>query len=229
MIFLIKLFFIQVVDRRYEELANSNAVLKVIDPPVRGLIRDRNGKLLVYNTPEFDLEIVRKEVKELDSVKFCEVFGMTLPELRKAFKDLRARREYSPVKPTLFIRQLSNLDFARIQDRIDEFQGFYIKPRSARAYTSPAMANQLGYVSEISRDQLARDKENIYRQGDEIGQSGIEAYYEKYLRGKGGVRYLLRNVDGIVKGPFDDGNSDTLSVPVTTPGQEFKWANKDRD
>lgn len=212
-IFLIKLFFIQVIDRRYEELANNNAILREIDPPVRGLIRDRNGKLLVYNTPEFDLEIIRKEVKELDSARFCEVFELTLPELRKKFKELKAKREYSPIKPTVFLKQLSNLDFAKIQDRIDEFEGFYIKPRSTRAYTTTAMANQLGYVSEISKDQLSRDTEKIYRQGDEIGQSGIEAYYEEYLRGKGGVRYLLRNVDQIVKGPFNDGANDTLSVP----------------
>ncbi len=212
-IFLIKLFFVQVVDQRYGRLADSNAILREIDPPVRGLIRDRNGKLLVYNTPEFDLEIIRKEVRELDSAKFCEVFGMTLPQLRQKFRELRARREYSPVKPTVFIKQLSNLDFARIQDRIDEFEGFYIKPRSTRAYTTKAMANQLGYVSEISKDQLARDSEKIYRQGDEIGQSGIEAYYEKYLRGKGGVRFLLRNVNGVVMGPFNDGANDTLSIP----------------
>lgn len=213
LIFLVKLFFIQVVDQRYGELANSNAILKEIDPPVRGLIRDRNGKLLVYNTPEFDLEIVRKEVRHLDSAKFCEVFNMTLPQLRRQFKELRAKREYSPVKPTVFIKQLSNIDFARIQDRMDEFEGFYIKPRSTRAYTTKAMANQLGYVSEITKEQLNRDKEDVYRQGDEIGQSGIEAYYEKYLRGKGGVRYLLRNVDGIVKGPFNEGKNDTLSIP----------------
>lgn len=212
-IFLVKLFFIQVVDNRYEALAKGNAILKEIDPPVRGLIRDRNGKLLVFNTPEFDLEIVRKEVKDLDSARFCEVFDMTLPELRQKFRELRARREYSPVKPTVFIKQLSNHDFAKIQDRIDEFKGFYIKPRSTRAYTTKAMANQLGYVSEISKEQLNKDKEHIYRQGDEIGQSGIEAYYEKYLRGKGGVRYFFRNVDGIVIGPFDEGRADTLSVP----------------
>src|SRR5688500_16355460 len=89
-IFLIKLFFIQVVDRRYEELANSNAILKEIDPPVRGLIRDRNGKLLVFNTPEFDLEIIRKEVKTLDSANFCEVYELTIPELRQKFMELSA-------------------------------------------------------------------------------------------------------------------------------------------
>src|SRR3954470_2234959 len=100
-IFLIKLFFIQVVDRKYKDLANSNAVLEVVDPPVRGLIYDRNGKLIVYNTPEFDLLILKKEVKHLDSAAFCEVFSMTMPDLRKKFKELRQKREYSPRKPTV--------------------------------------------------------------------------------------------------------------------------------
>jgi penicillin-binding protein 2 len=212
-IFLIKLFFIQVIDSRYKDLADSNAILRQVDYPVRGLIYDRNGKILVYNTPEFDLQIIKKEVKNLDSAKFCEVFSMTIEELRQKFKELRARREYSPVKPTVFLQQLSNLDFARIQDHIDEFPGFYIQPRSTRAYTSKAMANALGYVSEISKGQLERDTTHTYKQGDYIGQSGIEAYYEKYLSGQRGVRFKLRNVDGIDKGSYKNGEYDTLSVP----------------
>lgn len=214
LIFLVKLFFIQVIDSRYAHLAETNAILKQVDYPVRGLIYDRNGKILVYNTPEFDLQIVRSEVKQLDSARFCDVFSIpTIADLRKKFKELRAKREYSPVKPTVFIPQLSNLDFAKIQDNIDEFPGFYIQARSTRAYTSPAMANALGYVSEISKQQLDRDEENIYRQGDYIGQSGIEAYYEKFLRGQRGVRYKLRDVDGVEKGSFKNGEYDTLSIP----------------
>jgi penicillin-binding protein 2 len=212
-IFLVKLFFIQVVDRKYRDMAESNAILPVVDYPVRGLIYDRNGKLIVYNTPEFDLQIVRKEVKTLDSAAFCDVFSKTPEELRQLFKDLRAKREYSPVKPTIFISKLSELDFAKIQDRIDEFPGFYIQARSTRAYRSPAMANALGYVSEVSKNQLDRDTVNFYRQGDYIGQSGIEAYYENYLRGKRGMRLLLRDVDGLIKGSFDEGRRDTLSQP----------------
>lgn len=212
-IFLVKLFFIQVIDSRYAELSYSNAIVKQIDYPDRGLIYDRNGKLIVYNTPEFDLQIIHKEVKHLDSANFCEVFGISIEELRRKFRELKAKREYSPVKPTTFITQLSNYDFARIQDRLDEFEGFYIQARSARAYTTNAMANALGYISEVSKDQIARDKENIYRQGDYIGQSGIEAYYEKYLRGKRGVRYRMRDVDGLEKGAFQNGEWDTLSVP----------------
>lgn len=212
-VFLVKLFFIQVVDERYEGLAQSNAKFREIIYPERGLIRDRNGKLIVYNTPEFDLLIIRNEVKTLDTAAFCEVFSLTKQELQQKFTQLYARREYSRRRPTVFLTQLSNLDFARIQDRIDEFPGFYIQARSTRAYTSSAAANALGYVSEISRRQLERDTSGFYRQGDYIGQSGIESYYEKYLRGTRGVRHILRDVAGIEKGPWNDGKSDTLAIP----------------
>ncbi len=212
-VFLAKLFYIQLVDDRYARMAESNTIVKEIEYPFRGLIYDRNGRLLVYNTPEYDLFVVRKEITTLDTALFCSVFGLTKAELIQAFTEMRKRKEYSPVKPTLFLKQLSNYDFARIQDHIDEFPGFYIQPRTARAYTTKAMANVLGYVSEITRTQLERDTTRIYRQGDYIGQSGLEAQYEVYLRGKRGVRYKLRNVDGVDKGSFKDGEYDTLSVP----------------
>lgn len=212
-IFLIKLFFIQVVSDKYAKMAEGNAIIRRIEFPERGLIYDRNGKLIVYNTPEFDLYVVKKEIKSLDTAAFCDVFSKSQEELRELFKELRARREYSPVKQTVFIKQLSNLDFAKIQDRIDEFPGFYIQPRSTRAYTTGAMANALGYVSEISKTALEKDDEKFYRQGDYIGQSGIESYYEKYLRGQRGVSYRLMDVHGIEKGAFDDGDWDTLSIP----------------
>jgi penicillin-binding protein 2 len=212
-IFLIKLFFVQILDERYAQLANSNAILKETEYPFRGLIYDRNGRLLVYNSPEYDLQIIKKEVIDFDSAKFCEVFDLTREELRVKFKELKARKEYSPVKPTTFIRQLSNYDFAKIQERIDEFTGFYIQPRTTRAYTTKALANALGYVSEISKTQLEKDSTKVYRQGDYIGQSGIEAYYEDILSGKRGTRFKLRNVDGIEKGSLEDGKYDTLSIP----------------
>jgi penicillin-binding protein 2 len=212
-IFLVKLFTIQVMDDRYAQLADSNSIMKEIEYPFRGLIYDRNGKLIVYNSAEYDLLIVNKEVKQFDSLRFCEVFDMHMHELRLRFKELRARREYSPYKPTIFIKQLSNFDFAKIQENLDEFTGFYIQPRTSRAYATNALANSLGYVSEISKNQLGRDTAKLYRQGDYIGQSGIEGYYESILRGKRGVKYKLRNVKGIEKGPFKNGEYDTLSVP----------------
>jgi len=213
LIFLVKLFFIQVLDNKYAELADSNAILRQIEYPFRGLITDRHGKLIVYNTPEYDLTAIVKDIKDFDSVKFCSVFNLSRQELRAKFKEMKRRKEYSSVKPTLFIDQLSNEDFAKVQDRLDEFSGFYIEARTTRAYTTNALANALGYVSELSKGQLERDENGFYRQGDYIGQSGIESFYEEQLRGKRGVRFKLRNVKGIEKGSFKEGAYDTLSIP----------------
>lgn len=213
LVFLIKLFSIQVLDNRYAEMAEGNAILRQVEYPFRGLIYDRNNKLIVYNTPEYDIEVIIKDIKKFDSLKFCEVFGISRVELRRKFKEMKARKEYSPYKPTLFIDQLSNIDFARVQDQMDEFSGFYIQARTTRAYSSSALANALGYVSEINKNQLENDKTKIYKQGDYIGQSGVEAFYEEQLRGKRGIRFKLRDVKGIEKGSFNDGKYDTLSVP----------------
>jgi penicillin-binding protein 2 len=213
LIFLIKLFVIQVADNRYVEMANSNAVVAEVEYPYRGLIYDRKGKLLVSNTPEFNLMIVVKELERFDSLRFCEVFQIPLKELRLRFKELRQRKEYNPYKPTLFIKQFSNNDYARIQDRLDEFPGFSIQARTTRSYTWPSAANALGYVSEVSKEELASDKTKIYKQGDYIGKSGIESYYEKFLSGKRGVRVIMRDVHGLDKGSFGEGKFDTLAVP----------------
>lgn len=215
-LFTIKLFFVQVLDNRYAELADSNAILEEVEYPFRGLITDRNGKLIVYNTPEYDLLIIKKDVKDFDSARFCSVFGISQEQLRAYFTDYkirRAKKEASDVKPAIFIRQLSNLDFAKIQEHIDEFNGFEIQPRTTRAYATVALANSMGYVSEITRRQLERDTTKIYKQRDYIGQSGLEAYYEKDLSGKRGVRFKFKDVKGIEKGSFLKGKLDTLSVP----------------
>lgn len=215
-LFTIKLFFVQVLDNRYADLANSNAILREVEYPFRGLITDRNGKLIVYNTPEYDLLITKKDVKDFDSAKFCQVIGITREQLRERFKDYKARKakkEVSDVKPAIFIRQLSNLDFARIQERIDEFSGFQIQPRTTRAYATFALANSMGYVSEITKRQLEHDSTKVYKQRDYIGQSGLESYYEKDLSGKRGVRFKYKDVSGIDKGAFLKGKLDTLSVP----------------
>ena len=126
LVFLVKLFSIQVLDNKYAELADSNAILREVEYPFRGLIYDRNNKLIVYNTPEFDINVIRKDIKDFDSAKFCAVFQMSREELRKKFNEMRARKEYSPYKPTLFIDRLSNAEFARVQDHLDDFPGLYL-------------------------------------------------------------------------------------------------------
>lgn len=212
-IFLVKLFIIQVVDDRYSELADSNSVLRIVEYPYRGLIFDRNGRLLVYNEPEFDLMLQVNEMSEFDSLAFCEAIGIDRLNLRQYFEEMKALREYLPYKPTLFMNKLSSSDIAKFQDRLDEFPGFYIQARTTRAYNWPSAANALGYVSEVSKEQLKRDTSGFYKQGDYIGQSGIEGFYEEKLRGKRGIRNMWRNAKGIEKGSFKDGKFDTLSVP----------------
>lgn len=213
LVFLVKLFLIQVADSRYAELADSNAISKQTDYPFRGLIFDRHGKLIVYNTPEFDLEVIVKDMVTFDSARFCEVFQISREELRKKFREMKSRKEYSPFKPTVFEHQLSQEEFARVQDHLDEFPGIYVLARTGRSYTTATMANALGYVSEITRSALEKDTSGFYKQGDYTGQSGIEAYYEAQLRGTRGVRYMLRNAKGIIKGSFNQGRYDTLPVP----------------
>ncbi|HYG19483.1 MAG TPA: penicillin-binding transpeptidase domain-containing protein [Ohtaekwangia sp.] len=216
MIFLIKLFSIQVLDTSYKNLAKFNAIREEVQYPFRGLIRDRHGKIIVNNSPEYNILIILREVEHFDSTKFCQVFNISQEQLRQHFRDLLMEirnKRANELQPTPFITKLSNEDFARVQDNIDEFKGFYIEARTTRAYESPAAANALGYVSEISKNQLARDSSKFYRQRDYIGQSGIEAYYEKYLRGKRGLKLLMRNKDGVIKGPYQGGKYDTLSVP----------------
>ncbi|GHM99625.1 penicillin-binding protein 2 [Cytophagales bacterium WSM2-2] len=214
LVFIVKLFFVQVVNNRYAELANSNSILRQVEYPFRGLIYDRNGKLIVYNTPEYDLEVTVNDIRNFDSASFCSVFGLTRQELRSKFRELKAKKkEYSAVKPMLFIDRLSNEDVAKLQDHLDEFPGFSIQARTTRAYSTPGLANALGYVSEISKEALKKDASGIYHQGDYIGQSGIELFYEEQLRGKRGLRFKLRDVKGIEKGAFNEGKYDTLSVP----------------
>ena len=209
-IFLIKLFSIQVLDPQYAKAAESNVIQRVIEYPYRGLIYDRNGELLVYNKPEYDVMVIPNDVHELDTAHFLKIFSLTREELEERL--LKAKK-YSYVKPTPVVRQLTNEEFASIQDQMIYFPGFFIQARTSRAYKYPSLANALGYVSEISKSQLERDTAKYYRQGDYIGQSGIEAYYEERLRGRRGIRYKLKNVRGIDKGVFNEGEFDTLSIP----------------
>ena len=209
LIYILRLLNIQVIDETYAKKAEDNIIQREIEYPYRGLIYDRNGKLLVYNKPEFDIIVIPREAKDIDKTAFCVLFNLTEKEFDKR---LEAAKKYSYIKPSIFIKQLSEVDFARVQDLMIDFPGFSAKARSARAYKYPSLANALGYVSEITRGRLNRDSSGYYRQGDYVGQSGIELFYEEYLRGKRGVRYKVKNVKGEDKGSFRNGEFDTLAV-----------------
>ena len=211
-IFLVRLFFIQVVEPEYKAQAERNIIRRIAEYPTRGVIYDRKGNLLVYNNREFELLAVHEEMKNFDSLAFRELFGISRDSLRKLFKDMTARAGYAKHKPCPFLRKLSMQDLAQVQDKLDNFPGLIVQPRSARAYMRTSAGNVFGYVSEVSRDQLARDSSHFYKQGDYIGQTGIEASYERFLRGVRGVRYEMQDVKGVSKGKYKNGEMDTMAV-----------------
>ncbi|MEM9299126.1 MAG: penicillin-binding protein 2 [Bacteroidota bacterium] len=211
--FLVKLFSIQVLDSRYAQAASSNVIHREVEYPYRGLIYDRNSKLIVYNTPQFDLTVTPKEVRRLDTLRFCELFEISKKEFEQLYESMRSKKSFSYVRPNVLIKQLSEKDLASVQDYLVDFPGFDVQARTTRAYTEPVLANALGYVSEVSSRQLERDTLDYYKQGDYIGQSGIEAFYEEQLRGKRGVKFKLKNVRGIDKGSYQGGKFDTLAIP----------------
>jgi penicillin-binding protein 2 len=208
-ILLIRLFMIQVVDDSFMKRAENNAIQRIVDHPYRGLVYDRNGKLLVFNNPIFDVMIVPKEFKVGDTTRFCELFKISKEQLIESYT---TARKYSSVKPSTFIKQFSTKDFARIQDFLVDYPGLFIMTRSVRSYPNSTGGHALGYIGEISSGQLERDTLNYYSQGDYVGLSGMERYYENELRGRKGVKYKMVNVQGIDKGPFKDGEYDTASV-----------------
>ncbi|HEX8545923.1 MAG TPA: penicillin-binding transpeptidase domain-containing protein, partial [Cytophagaceae bacterium] len=212
-VFVTRLFYIQVIDSSYKFEAQNNVMRRIVQYPYRGLIYDRNGKLLVFNTPVFDLMVISKEMNIKDTATFCEHLGMTVDEFKATFKKIRSAREYSPVKPIAFMKQLSITDYAKIQDFLVDYKGFYIQARTIRSYPNKTMANALGYIGEISKKTLESQEEKYYSQGDYIGISGIEAKYEKELRGRRGSKYKMVNVRGVEKGSFKNGLYDTISIP----------------
>lgn len=216
LIFLVKLLFIQVFDSKYVQAADNNIILKEVIYPYRGLIYDRNNQLIVYNEPQYEVMITKKDAIIRDTLHFCEVFRITKSEFEDKVTLMKRSRGYSPVKPFAFFKQISHQEFAETQDYMVDFPGFTIQARTTRKYTSPVLSNALGYVSEITKSQLQKDVTKYYEQRDYIGQSGLEARYENYLRGKRGVQFKIKNVRGVEKGSFKEGELDTLSVPGET-------------
>ena len=206
----IRLFSIQIMDTDYQEIANRNVIEKTIEYPYRGLVFDRNGKLLLYNDPVFDLMITPKNVDLSDSLLIKKLLFITQREFDQAY--LKAI-SFSRHLPSIFYKQLSNEKFAAFQDRMRDLEGFNINSRTTRGYAEIGLANILGYVGEVTQKQLNMDTTGYYKSGDNIGITGIEKTYERSIRGLRGVKYRNVDVQGINMGPFENGAYDTLPQP----------------
>ncbi len=206
-IFLIRLFYIQILDDEFKLSASNNVLRYETQYPARGLVYDRNGKLLVYNQAVYDLMVVPKQVKSIDTAGFCAIIGITRGDF---IKKLRKAKAYSPVKPSLFEKQLSAETYAAFEEKMYKFPGFFVEKRTLRKYPRPIAAHLLGYIGEVD-DKLTASNP-YYRSGDYVGISGIEQSYEKELRGKRGVKILMVDVFNRPKGSFRNGDYDTLAV-----------------
>lgn len=213
-IYLVRLFTLQLMSDDYKKNADSNAFLKKVEYPSRGAITDRNGKLLVYNQPAYDIMVVMNEESgRLDTLDFCQSLGITKEFFIKRMNDIKDRRKnpgYSRFTQQLFMSQLSNQEFSVFQEKIFRFPGFYVQRRSIRQYQYPYAAHVLGDVGEVSPSDIEDDP--YYQPGDYIGKLGIEKYYEKELRGEKGVQILLRDARGRIQGKYLNGKYDRRPV-----------------
>ncbi|EEX18007.1 penicillin-binding protein 2 [Prevotella veroralis] len=214
-IYILRLFALQIASDDYRKSADSNAFLKKIEFPSRGTITDRNGKLLVYNQPAYDIMVVTNEMAgHLDTLDFCNALGITKADFLKRLRDIKDRNKnpgYSRFTQQLFMSQLSDKEFSAFQEKLYRFPGFYIQKRSVRQYQRPIAAHVLGDVAEVSQSDIEDD--DYYQPGDYIGKMGVEREYEQDLRGRKGVQILLRDAHGRIQGRYKNGEYDQRPQP----------------
>ena len=216
LVYILRLFSLQIVSDEYKQHADSNAFLKKTQYPARGVIYDRNDSLLVYNQPAYDVTYIPREVKDLDTLDLCETLGITRESFDQRMKELRTIPGYSYYTHQTLMTQLSGEEFSVFQEKLFRFPGFYTQRRSIRQYTCDVGAHVLGDIAEVSKRDMEND--DYYKRGDYIGKQGIERSYEKQLRGEKGVEIMLRDVHGRIQGRYQDGAMDIPS----TPGKNLK-------
>ncbi|MFN4890898.1 MAG: penicillin-binding protein 2 [Bacteroidota bacterium] len=205
----LQLFYLQIVDRRYEQLAMDNAVYPKVIYPERGIIYDRKGKAILNNTIIFDLMVTPAEAKGIDTLDFCRLMNMDTSEFRKRMVD--AILKNTSVRPSVFKAMLTKELQARFEENSWRFPGFNLVERPLRTYPYHAAAHILGYIREADKRDIERSN-NFYRQGDYIGKTGLEAYYESVLMGQRGVQYMIKDNKNRLVGTYEGGEYDTAAI-----------------
>ncbi len=207
LVFIAKLFTIQVLDSSYKQYATQNVLRRVINYPSRGLIYDRNGNLLVYNKAAYDLLVTPRELSTFDTLEFCNILKVEKEEL---IRELKKAKAYSRYKSSIIVKQLSPEMYAVLQEKLFKYPGFFVQTRTLREYPQHIAAHMLGYVGEVNQSTI--DNNSYYIQGDYIGVTGLERNYEQELRGKKGVNLYLVDVHNRLKGSYLEGENDTTAV-----------------
>lgn len=217
MIFIVRLFWLQIIDQSQKQKADSNALLRQIIYPSRGLIYDRNGELLVFNQPIYEVTLIFQEMRHgFDTLAFCQCLGIDSLEFAEritAIRDKRRNRGFSTYTPQIFMSQLTKQEVASLRETSYKFNGAGIRKRTLRGYTYPYAAHILGSVGEVSQYDIDRD--DYYQAGDYAGRDGLERTYEQRLRGTKGVEVIMRDSRGRIQGSYHDGAEDVEAVTGT--------------
>ncbi len=174
-IYIVRLFDLQVCDSKYKEYADSNAFLRKTQYPSRGLMYDRNGELVVYNQPAYDVMMIPRDVQAFDTLDLCETLNITREQFDRRISDMKKRSGYSSYTPQKFITHLSAQDYGRLQEKLYRYPGFFIQKRILRQYNHIAAANVLGNIREVSEKDIEAD--DYYSSGDYCGDLGVEKSY----------------------------------------------------
>lgn len=210
-IYLIRLFSLQLMSDDYKKNADSNAFRKEIQYPSRGLILDCKGRLLVYNESSYNIMVVMNDQRGIDTLDFCQTVGITKDFYIKRMDEIKSKISYSRYTPQLFMSQIPAEEFSVFREKLFRFKGFSVEKRSVRHYTTGLGAHLLGDVGEVNDKDIAND--DYYQSGDFIGKLGVERSYEKELRGEKGMRIMLRDVHGRTQGHYQNGKYDKAPVP----------------
>ncbi len=223
-IFITRLFYMQVIDDQWIERAGEVAKRKFTIKPPRGIFLDRQGKKIVENKTYYNLMFVEDDIKDFDTIAFSNLIGMSVDSIRQRFEEIRKHldrrtisrttgndtvvNDYRSYLPYPFLKELTADEMSKIAINLPSFEGFYERPMSMRYYPYPYGANIFGYLNEVNGEELRADR-NFYRMGDLIGRSGLERYYERILRGKKGVKVTLMSAKGEIIEDFANGKLDT--------------------
>ncbi len=210
-VLLLKILSLQVFSDYYKIAATNNAFHREVQYPARGLIYDRNGKELVVNRTVYDVMVIPREVKDVDTLEICRTLKIEKEILVSFLEEMEKKKKGQiSYQQMPFLRQVPVETYALFQEKSYKFPGFYAQARTNRSYVRNISGNLLGYVNEVDKSII--DKNPYYQQGDYVGRTGIEEAYEEVLRGKKGVSIFVRDVHNRIKQPFNDGKNDSIAV-----------------
>ncbi len=224
-VLIIKLFVIQILNDKYKRDASNNSMVYDVIYPTRGIIYDRNGKIIVGNTVSYDILVTPREVQPFDTVQLANSLGVSPDLIREKMAEYRKNRSRIGYQTVVMLKKVPPETYMQFAELQYKFPGFRGQMRSIRSYPFNAGGNLLGYVSEVDADFIKKHP-GEYRSGDYAGKTGIEAARENDLKGEKGYHIYLRDSHNQIQNAYMDGEMDKEAVPgkdiVTTIDAELQ-------